>query len=202
METAERWNKNEKIIRKIGSFRRGSRVLCRGNNCRRLVHHIPTVYTYIYIYIIYTNRHHHTRTHAQVVFPSYIWATRGLHIFTSRRRHRRRRLPRQDGSAQIWLLYSAAKYPLARPAGSSHRRDNNVGCRRVKGGVAKCLTRCSKLHLIQRPRLAKWHIVRGASINEAPLPCGGGGVPLPEDKSLYIHIHTVTAKTRVHSGRY
>jgi len=143
---------------------------------------------------------YYTRTHAQVVFPSYIWATRGLHIFTSRRRHRCR-LPRQDGGAQIWLLCSAAKYPLARPAGSSHRRDNNVGCRRIKGGAAKCLTRCSKLHLIQRPRLAKWHIVRGASINEAPLPCGGG-VPLPADKSLYIYIYTHTAKSRVHSGWY
>lgn len=37
-------------------------------------------------------------------------------------------------------------------------------------GAAKCLTRCSKLHLIQRPRLAKWHIVRGASISGSPLP--------------------------------
>lgn len=86
-------------MRKIGSFRRGSRVLCRRNNFRRLVHHTPTLYTYIYTYIIYTNRHH-TRIHAQVVFPSYIWATRGLHIFTSRRRHRCR-LPLQDGGAQI-----------------------------------------------------------------------------------------------------
>jgi len=94
------------------------------------------------------------------------------------------------GRANLTFVFRR-KVPPRRPAGSSHRRDNNVGCRRVKGGVAKCLTRCSKLHLIQRPRLAKWHIVRGASINEAPLPCGGG-VPLPADKSLYIYIHTQT----------
>lgn len=49
------------------------------------------------------------------------------------------------------------------------------------GGSSKCLTRCSKLHLIQRPRLAKWHIVRAASIN------GGGGVPFAATAACAVY---------------
>jgi len=109
--------------------------------------------------------------HAQVIFLSYIWATRGLLIFTSRR-HRRRRLPRQeDGVRKFDFCIPPQSTPSPVP------RDPLTGAIITsdadgwsEGGVAKCLTRCSKLHLIQRPWLAKWHIVRGASINEAPLP--------------------------------
>lgn len=74
--------------------------------------------------------------------------------------------------------------PSARsPEPRGIRRDNNVG---GWGAAAKCLTRCSKLHLIQRPRLAKWHIVRGASINGSPLPRrGGGGVPFSANKNTF-----------------
>lgn len=107
--------------------------------------------------------------------------------------HRHSRSRRQDGGVQIWLLCSTAKYPLTAtihpsgrrgPAGSgSRQRDNNVGGWRA----AKCLTRCSKLHLIQRPRLAKWHIVRGASINGSPLP-RRGGVPFSANKNTFRDI--------------
>lgn len=50
-----------------------------------------------------------------------------------------------------------------------------AGLPRTAGGRAKCLTRCSKLHLIQRPRLAKWHIVPRRRINQrVPFTRGGG----------------------------
>jgi hypothetical protein len=66
-------------------------------------------------------------------------------------------------------------------------------------GAAKCLTRCSKLHLIQRPRLAKWHIVRGASINGSPLH-RLGGMPFSTNKNTFrvCDIHTLLVARYLH----
>lgn len=95
--------------------------------------------------------------------------------------HKFRRLSRQDGgtcacaSANLTFVFYRRKVPRRPPSGPRgilfHRYHAIITYQnRCVGSAAKCLTRCSKLHLIQRPRLAKWHIVRGASINGSPLP--------------------------------